>query len=412
MNESIRDLIYGYRIDEAFWTAADGVMEDEVKQFYFVLILSQRNNVVQLLDRIDEIREAAENGNPYMQYAYARYLDSFEPTPDCDKIKVEYYNRAVEAGIADARAFMALAYRDGDFGEADIDRYESEVHKAMDDGSDVAVWQLLYDRIYGRYGTDYDPESALDIVTEFIDETETGGGIVYGPYYRVKGDAQLELGMKEEALASYETAEARGDSAAFFWHAVTAACDENWSVTDNELFIELMEKARDAGAPDGFLDYAMLIDQDLYETFDAADRKECTGLMLDRLKVAYSYGESAAALYLGNYYANGLMGFPQDYAKAWSWYSGGAILRNRECYIAMADMILKDHYSTGSGFDEEYAYECRYKALLLGDSGSLWDVVEGYNQGHLKHHAAAIEQVYLPRYWDEQDDIADFQEED
>lgn len=298
MEETIQDLINSYRTAEAFWEAADGVMDDSVKQYFFVLILSQRNNVAQLVDRIDDIREAAESGNPFMQYAYARYLDTFEPTPDSDRIKERYYNLAIDAGIADARTFLAMAYRDGDFGEADIARYHSE-----------------------------------------------------------------------------------------------------------------MDKAREAGASDGYLDYAMLIDQELYETLNADDRKECTELMRDRLTAAYSYGDSSAAMFLGSYYANGLLGFPQDYGQAWSWYSGGAILRNRNCYVAMADLILKDHYSTGNAHEEEYAYECRYKALLLGDDESLWEVVDAYNHGHLTHHAAAIEQVYLPRYLDEQDDIADFQED-
>lgn len=411
MEETIQDLINSYRTAEAFWEAADGVMDDSVKQYFFVLILSQRNNVAQLVDRIDDIREAAESGNPFMQYAYARYLDTFEPTPDSDRIKERYYNLAIDAGIADARTFLAMAYRDGDFGEADIARYHSEMDKAMDEGSDVALWQSLYDRIYGRYGEDYDPKFALQVVTEFIDDVEKDGGLVFGAYYRVKADAELELGFKDEAIASYEAAEARGDCISYYWHAITAACDENWNVTDDELFLDLMGKAREAGASDGYLDYAMLIDQELYETLNADDRKECTELMRDRLTAAYSYGDSSAAMFLGSYYANGLLGFPQDYGQAWSWYSGGAILRNRNCYVAMADLILKDHYSTGNAHEEEYAYECRYKALLLGDDESLWEVVDAYNHGHLTHHAAAIEQVYLPRYWDEQDDIADFQED-
>ena len=132
MEETIQDLINSYRTAEAFWEAADGVMDDSVKQYFFVLILSQRNNVAQLVDRIDDIREAAESGNPFMQYAYARYLDTFEPTPDSDRIKERYYNLAIDAGIADAHTFLAMAYRDGDFGEADIARYHSEMDKAMD----------------------------------------------------------------------------------------------------------------------------------------------------------------------------------------------------------------------------------------------------------------------------------------
>lgn len=410
MNQIIQNYINQFNTRDAFWNAANGVMEDEEKQLYFVQILSMRDNVAWLKDDIDSIYEAALQGNPYMQYAYARYHDTFQPDPESDSIKEQYYNMAIEAGIGDARAFMAMAYRDGDFGEADIDRYKSEMDKALDEGSDVATRQLIYDRMFGRNGTNYDPESALSLVSEFIEGIEGEGETVDGAYFRVKGDAEYELGRKEEALASYEEAAARGDKAAYYWYAMTAACNEDGAIVDEELFMEYMDKARDAGAAEGYLDYAMLVDEDMYESFDEQEKEECTDLLRDHLETAYALADGTAAYFLGSFYAIGSHGFVQDDDEAWSWYSCGAILRDRNCYAAMADMILEDEYSPGEEYDEEFAYECHYKALMLGNSESLSEVIEGYQHGHLTQHAAAIEQVYLPRYWDEQDDLADFHE--
>ena len=59
-------------------------------------------------------------------------------------------------------------------------------------------------------------------------------------------------------------------------------------------------------------------------------------------------------------------------------------------------MILDDKTAPKS-YDEAYAYECAYKALMLrGDT--LQTVIEGYRKGMLDHHAAAIEQIYLPQF--------------
>ena len=107
-------------------------------------------------------------------------------------------------------------------------------------------------------------------------------------------------------------------------------------------------------------------------------------------------GESIGALYLGGYHEGGNYGFPQDYTEAWRWYSAGANLRDSACYAALARMVLDDH-TAPKEYDEAYAYECAYKSLLLGGD-TLATVVQGYRNGFLTSHTAAIEQTYLPRY--------------
>lgn len=59
-------------------------------------------------------------------------------------------------------------------------------------------------------------------------------------------------------------------------------------------------------------------------------------------------------------------------------------------------MIL-DNHTAPAEYDEAYAYECAYKALMLGGD-TLGKVVQGYHKGFLNSHAAVIEQTCLPRY--------------
>ena len=81
MNEQIKDFILNYKTQEAFWALADGVMNDSEKQKYLLRFLSFRNNVVLLIDDVEKIKTLADDGNPYMQYAYARYHEILMPEP-------------------------------------------------------------------------------------------------------------------------------------------------------------------------------------------------------------------------------------------------------------------------------------------------------------------------------------------
>lgn len=139
-----------------------------------------------------------------------------------------------------------------------------------------------------------------------------------------------------------------------------------------------------------------MIDDELYEGLDDEDKAVVNKSLYDDLRAACMLGENIAALYLAGYYENGHCGFSQDYTEAWRWYSEGANLHSASCYAALARMVIDDH-TAPEQYDEAYGYECAYKALMLGGD-TLDTVIQGYRQGFLNSHRAAIEQTYLPRY--------------
>lgn len=394
---AIQQLILDYKVREAFWAAAENVEHNEEHQRFFLSLLRQRNNVALLQEDTAKISQLANGGNPYMEYAVARLHDCVPQSQDSNRIKRDGYISAyLNARISDARAFLALTYRDGDYGEADMALYRRLTKVAADEGSEKAIQQELRDAIYGQFGKEKEPEQAYDKIEQIISEANRNHEVPDPIYYSLLADADIQLGRVSNALYNYETAARKGCSSAFFWQAYYSCCDENGNVEDRNEFINIMDKAREVTASEAFLAYPMLMYEELYDELPKEDKAAIHQSLFDDLRYATMLGESIAPLYLGGYYEEGLYGFPKDYSEAWKWYSAGALLREPSCFSALVRMILDDK-TAPKDYDEAYAYECAYKALMLrGDT--LQTVIEGYRKGQLDHHAAAIEQIYLPQF--------------
>ncbi len=397
MMDTIQQLILDYKVKEAFWAAAKNVEHDKQHQRYFIQLLRQRNNVALLQEDAQKIHQLANTGNPYMAYAVARLHDCLPLAKDSNRIKQEGYATAfLSAGIADARAFIALAYRDGDFGEADVELYRKTTKKAADMGSEKAIQQELRDTIYGQFGKEKAPEQALETLERIVSTAIRKQEEPDPEYYNLMGDANIQLERVSDALYHYETAARKGYSSAFFWQAIYSCCDDNGNVEDRMEFMEIMERARDICTPQAYLEYPMLMNEEFYDNQSDDDKAAVCQSLSDDLQFAALMGESLATLFLAEYYEKGIYGFPQDYSEVWKWYTQGALLHEPSCFEEMARMILDDH-TAPEDYDETYAYECAYRALMLRGN-TLKTVIEGYRKGMLTNHAAAIEQIYLPRF--------------
>ena len=84
---AIQQLIISYQTRDAFWTAAENVENDRQHQDYFLRILRARNNVALLMEDESRIRQLADDGNPYMQYALARLHDCLQYQPNSNDLK-------------------------------------------------------------------------------------------------------------------------------------------------------------------------------------------------------------------------------------------------------------------------------------------------------------------------------------
>lgn len=79
---AIQQLIINYQTRDAFWAAAENVENDRQRQDYFLRILRVRNNVALMMEDESRIRQLADDGNPYMQYALARLHDCLQFHPN------------------------------------------------------------------------------------------------------------------------------------------------------------------------------------------------------------------------------------------------------------------------------------------------------------------------------------------
>ena len=396
MNEQIKDFILNYKTQEAFWALADGVMNDSEKQKYLLRFLSFKNNVVLLIDDVEKIKTLADDGNPYMQYAYARYHEILMPEPKSNDIIMDYSMKAIAGGVADAHMCIAFGWRDGDFGEVDHRQYIDEYRKALEEGSIRALYHHVSLLIYGEYDNKADPHKAYDEAGCLLTlDTEMPDAMLY----RLMGKASAKLGRKADAINCFELAVKWGDMRSLYEEAICAYLDDEGNIINRQEFIQKFDTGREFGLTESYLLYLFLLDDDTYNALSDQEKATLPDELKDELQLAWLQGDNLAPYLLGLYHENGIYGFTQDTDEAFMWYSRGAILRSPLCYDALARMIL-DNHAAPDGYDEAYGYECAYKALILDDGNPEYikRVYLGYQKGFLTHHAAMIESFYLPHY--------------
>ena len=305
MKETIQELFRSYRSVEAFWAAAENVMTDSYSQTMFLRIANQKNHIVQLYEDIDKIRKLADKGNPYMQFAFARLHDTICLEENSAELSYEYYNLALEGGIADARMHLAFMFRDGDLGEVDSRLFISYANKALEEGSQRAAQFRLHQMIYGSDYYTGDPGKALIHLNDYLSITDDPDPY----YYRLKASAEEKLEMKEEAARDYEKALNNGDGESFFLLACLTCCNEQGTVTDGEKFTEIMGRGQDAGVASAYLETACLLNEEVFEELDEDYRAETRELMEDQLRLSTMLGGADAAFLMGSFYEEGQYGF-------------------------------------------------------------------------------------------------------
>lgn len=405
MKPQIPSLIKEFKHVDAFWAAAEDVMTDTESQQYFLSIVGKRYQIVHLRDDIDRIKEEADKGNPYMKLAYARIHDLLQPDSDSLDKCLDYYQQAAEKGIIDAWAYLAWQHGSGVLGEKDTDKYFDLLNKALDGESPKAAEMTIRDMIYGHHNVKRNPKKAQSIIEEFIDTCKKNKQLMphIGTFYDLMANACDELGDKEKAEEYYLKAGEAGINTIYYELALCKYTDENMQDSDGDHFKDLMCKAQDANDPRGYLDYSFFIGQEVYDSLNEEDKKEIRKEYMSQLNAAAYLGETLGALFLGQIYELGLYDTEINYQEAFSYYALGAMMYCPYCLEALARMIIKDQ-TAPSDMSEEFGYECAYRAMLFG-ADTLNLVISGYKHGFLTHHAAAIEQRYLPEYEKRKNDL-------
>ena len=385
-----------HKVFDAYDELAPYLTENEEAQRLFVELLRTGVNVYLLQDSIDEIEKLAKAGNPWMQYAYARYHEWVQPEANSNAIMEEYYLKADAAGIADAHMCLAFCWRDGDLGLIDRERYTRMLQEAVDRGSHMAVQQQLRDMMNGNGGYERDPWKAYEVLDLFVRQSEEKGEHFDPRYLHVLGDIAHTLGRNAEADLLYEKALKAGDSTAWFWLMCLRCCDEKGTMQNTEECEKLMQAYEDATIPEVYSSIQMWAQAIGYDDLTDDLKKDLHEMVKDNLDLSYDLGDAYGTLCMGYNYYYGKFGFEEDNAEAWKWFARAALMRNCSAYTMMAEMI-KEGFAP-DGYDEEFQHVCELRALRLGDDDCLERVVEAYKDGFLTDYALEIEKYHLPEY--------------
>lgn len=367
----------------------------------FCQILRSKYNVYLTGIHPDTMKEGAEAGNVWMQYLWARYNDCVAPESNSGDIAGEYYRKAAEGGIADARMCLAYMWRDGDFGIVDRGRYERERDRAAAEDSHMAMQQTIRDITFGNGGFEADPGKALAMMCKFLQESKDY--YIDPQYYTLMGSVAQAAG-KEDAALWFEKGLDEGDPGACILYAIEACFDKDYNITDTEKFEEIITRGQELMCAEAFEGIQLAVKQEAFENYDEELQKKVTHSIKYDLEIAYRLGDATAAGLLGNNYYYGEYGFERDCGKAAFWLSRGAIHRDAMCYQLLATMIEEGNYPGGQDPERQHEYEIR--ALRLGCNDMLDKVVDAYRNGFLTAYAAEIEQYYLPLVED-QDELPD-----
>ena len=399
--KEVRNLLRHHKVEEAYARLVPCVSENQEAQELWLELFRHGHDCFLLKDNAEELKQAAEAGNPWMQYAWARYNGMVREEADWAQQMCLYLGKAAEAGIQDALYYEAAAWRDGDYGMVDREKYIRLRDQAADNGSHAGVQQRLRDIIFGNGGYEKNPRKAYDLLDAFITASEKDGTHFDPRYYHILGDAAQKLGRNAVADQCYERALQGGDMTAWYWLVQLRVFDEDGRLTNYDLLEEMANEGNELLIPESFLTMVYVMDEESYNGYNDDLKQSITQTLRDNYKIAWELGDELGAYFLGDYYYRGVYGFNQDYAEAWTWFARAGILGNGIAFVKMAQMI--EAGEAPEEFGEEFRHECELSALRAGVEEMLRPVVKAYQHGYFTDRAAEIEKYYLPQYEAEDD---------
>ncbi|MGN0032412.1 MAG: hypothetical protein ACI358_01320 [Candidatus Limimorpha sp.] len=386
------------------------IVEEDVEAADLLLIMLIPTTAVSLLaDYEEEIRQGAMEGKKYMMYIWAVYNQVMSPYKDSDLQAFDFFTKAIEAGIADARALRSNAWIEGTVVPVNRRKVEDEIRQALEEGSRVAALKIMKRMVFGTFGYAKEPQKAYDMAYKYVQQCEQQCDIVASHFYYVLGLACEEMKRFEESEQWYRKAFEEGDPTVCLNYALAAATLENNSTTPLDTLFSITDKGKEMMMSSAFLDL-IIISKEEYNNYNEELKEEFTATMKEQLFTAVKLGEDMAAASLGDFYRNAEYGFPCDAYEAFSLYSKAATMKSSYAYQQLAQMIADG--SAPSGYGKDFMHECEIRALRLGEKDMLDNVVEAYKHGFLTQYAAEIEQYYIPEYEAKHfDDNEDFDSE-
>ncbi|MGN1246897.1 MAG: hypothetical protein ACI4UN_09700 [Muribaculaceae bacterium] len=360
---------------------------------YFMRIFYLRSTAFMVSDEsIALIKQAADAGNRYAQFAYGRYHILKEVDENSGTISLKYFQMAQEQGLYDATAAISQACDNGDMGMVDRSKAQQLLLEALEHESDFAAVIRLKHLLFGHHGSHPQPQLALEIARSLRDRDAklgTPSGI-WIFYYAI---ALSDLDKKDDARHYFAHAARMGVVDAWYDLALSECkFDDNGNLINAETF----KKALNEGINHHSSDCLTMLASIRYDEFpnlsDVERTDECAAEIISMFEKSYSWGDACAALMLGNIFYYGDVTQEENNKTAFSWYAKAALWDNTEAYEKMYGMV-RDHYIDA---DQSFSDHLALNGTRLGSKKLLAETVMAYTYGRLTEFAAEIEQYYCP----------------
>ena len=380
--------------------------DKDAERAFLRLFLSKSAMFLLSAPAVELLHQAAEQGNRYAQYGYARWLSFVRPSTDALAQSYKLMQAAAEQKLPDAIAGLALAY---DYGDIDIVNWEKAdelIDKAMSLGSELAYGFKIKEYCFGNHYQNAQPEKAVEMINQLIAVYEANGIEQNGYWYYYRATAKEDRIGRTRVTDDYEEALRLGILDAYADLILTAGYgDENGVLIESKQYTKYVQDGitnRCAGA--FYLDAAREISrydalEDEYtereittEKIPADTLQKSHDLINSRLNTAAQLGDNSAWEQLGDMYAAGSYGYPQSYEKAAECYANAVNHDSASCAEKLWKLI-HDHYIDRPLGEVDYLV---IRGARWGSKRLLAETVIAHQEGRLTDFDEEITKYYEP----------------
>lgn len=339
-------------------------------------------------DEVQELKQAAEQGDAYAQYGYGRWL-YYHNNGDASLYEVERLFLQAKDIVPDALAAYAQMWRFGETQEntMDVGRSRELMKTALARGSQLADIQLIRAEIFGTF-CEANPHG----VSVMIERRAKGCQIDDPFWFTLLAFAYEEQEQREDAIRSYEQAIKYGDTTAYVFLAMLYNQRGNMA-----LYEELMEEGIEKGCALCMIYQADMNDED-FDALSAKEQQLLHATVDERLHRGLKLGEGLCAYFLFRLYYYGGLGYKQNTPKAFAYLEQGVRLGCTSCMIEQAQEApsgLPGRTLTPGDIAEMWLKAARY----LPDDDDALNCLQRVNDPiFLLRHKDELELYWKPRF--------------
>ena len=356
----------------------------------FLFRFRTRERVFRLTnDEVQELKQAAAQGDAYAQYGYGRWLYYQNISVESIREAEQLFLQAKDL-VPDALAAYAQMWRFGETQEdtMDVEKSQELMKTAVANGSMLAEFQRMRAEIFGSF-CEANPAGVAAVI-----ERRAKGCQLNDPFWFVLlAFAYEELEQREEAIRNYELAIKYGEIDAYAFLAMLYYQRGNMA-----LYEELMEEGIEKGCALCMIYQADMSDDD-FEELSFEEQRQLHNVIDERLRRGLQLGEGMCAYYLYQHYYYGGLGYTTDTPTAFAYLEQGARLGTTTCMTELAieaqSAGLPGRTMTPGDKAELWLRAARY---LPSDEDTLYYLQRVSDPAFLLRHKDELERYWKPRF--------------